>query len=70
MESMSSEDGGVGGQQVPFYALHLGKIFTPMKDAILTYLQSFGLSLDDALNVSVHRANFIGGVCCWYFEHL
>lgn len=37
------ERGVVGGQLVPFGAVHDDKVFAPRRDAVLTFLESFGL---------------------------
>jgi hypothetical protein len=43
--------GVIGGQVVPFWALHEDKIFRPKQDAVLSLLQSFGLSQQESENV-------------------
>jgi hypothetical protein len=43
--------GVVGGQLVPFSALHEDRVFTPKRDAVLAFIQSFGLSHQEAERV-------------------
>jgi hypothetical protein len=46
-----SERGVVGGQLVPFSALHEDKVFAPNLDAVLSFIQSFGLDRQEAEKV-------------------
>jgi hypothetical protein len=45
------ERGVVGGQFVPFSVLHEDKIFTPKRDSVLSFIQSFGLDRQEAEKV-------------------
>jgi hypothetical protein len=45
------ERGIVGGQLVPFLALHEDKIFAPKSDSVLSFIQSFGLNRQEAEKV-------------------
>lgn len=45
------ERGVIGGHVVPFWAVHDDKVLLPKKDAILSFLQSFGLNLPEAETV-------------------
>ena len=42
------ERGLVGGRTVPFYALSGEKVLEPKRDQVTDYVESFGLSRDDA----------------------
>jgi hypothetical protein len=45
------ERGVVGGQVVPFSALHEDKVFAPSLDSVRSFLQSFGLNRQEAEKV-------------------
>jgi len=45
------ERGVIGGQVVPFWAVHDDKVFSPKRDAVLSYLQSFGLNQQEVEKV-------------------
>lgn len=45
------ERGIVGGQLVPFFALHEDKVFAPKLDSVLSFLQGFGLNRQEAEKV-------------------
>jgi hypothetical protein len=42
------ERGVVGGEIIPFWAMHEQKVFAPKQDAIISFLQSFNLSHREA----------------------
>ncbi len=42
------ERGVMGGQVVPFWAVYDGKVFTPKRDSVLTFIESFGLNRQEA----------------------
>jgi hypothetical protein len=42
------ERGVIGGQLVPFRAVHEDKVFTPKRNAVLSFIESFGLSRQEA----------------------
>jgi hypothetical protein len=46
-----AERGSVGGETIPFLALHDNRVFTPKRDEVLTFLSTFGLSKHDAKQV-------------------
>jgi hypothetical protein len=45
------ERGEVGGELVPFWAVQEDKVFTPKRDLVLSFLESFRLSRQDAEKV-------------------
>ena len=45
------ERGVIGGQLVPFWAVHDDKIFTAKRDSVLTFVESFGLNHQQAEKV-------------------
>lgn len=45
------ERGQVGGQMVPFFALHDDRVFEPKENEVLNFIQSFGLRIDQAKGV-------------------
>jgi hypothetical protein len=45
------ERGVIGGQLVPFLAVHHDKIFTPKRDSVLSFVESFGLNRQEAEKV-------------------
>jgi hypothetical protein len=45
------ERGVIGGQLVPFSAVHDDKIFTPKRDSVLSFVESFGLNRQEAEKV-------------------
>ena len=49
--SFIQERGLLGGASVPFRAVHEDRVFTPKKDEVLTFLQSFGLDRREAEDV-------------------
>lgn len=45
------ERGLVGGEPVPFFAIHDSKVFTPKEEVVRTFIESFGLSAAEAKRV-------------------
>lgn len=45
------ERGVIGGQVVPFWAVHDDKVFSPKWDTVLSFLESFGLNRHEAETV-------------------
>jgi hypothetical protein len=43
-----SDRGIIGGQPVPFWAVHDDKVFRPERDSVLAFLRSFGLTRQEA----------------------
>ncbi len=42
--TLAPERGIIGGQMVPFGAVHDDKVFTPRRDAVLSFIEGFGLT--------------------------
>lgn len=49
--SFISERGVLGGQQVPFWAVHDAKVFTAKQDLVVSFVESFGLTPQEAEKV-------------------
>ncbi len=45
------ERGEIGGQLVPFWAVHEDKVFTPKRDSVLSFVESLGLNRLEAEKV-------------------
>lgn len=48
IHTFTEERGQVGGETVPFFALHNGKVFTPRQEEVIRFLMSFGLTRVEA----------------------
>ncbi len=48
VHTFDPERGMVGGETVPFFALHNNRVFAPIKDKMVNYLRSFGISKEEA----------------------
>ena len=42
------ERGVIGGQLVPFWTVHDDKVFTPKRDSVVSFVESFGLNRQEA----------------------
>jgi hypothetical protein len=49
--TFSADRGVVGGEHIPFFALHGTKVFTPKREAVLSFVESFGMNRRDAEKV-------------------
>jgi hypothetical protein len=48
VHTFSPDRGLIGGETVPFYALHGNKVFTPKRAEVRTFLTTFGLTPEEA----------------------
>jgi hypothetical protein len=51
VHTFHAEHGLVGGAVAPFFALHGNRIFTPKQQEVIDFLESFGLSVENAERV-------------------